>query len=269
MIPTFWNSLREAVHRRVALVLLGIAVLITIAFNLVVHVRTLPDGGSAIALGAMRLGPAVLAVPAVLAAELSQAGTLWFLLAIFAAAPSLASTVEKGWLEMTLSKGTSRRAVFLGQYLAGVVLYSAMFLVATFPLAIRLWWTTGVETWPVIITLLIETFSFAALLSVAALASLLQKGVALPIMATAAIWFLSPWLAKRQQSYYVFFTSHAARSVLDWVYRILPKCSELDDLCASFIRDGRIASWWPFWSTAIFAFAVLALTLRQLDRKSF
>jgi hypothetical protein len=84
-----------------------------------------------------------------------------------------------------------------------------------------------------------------------------------------AIWLLSPSLAMRRETFYRIFSSHAARGIVDWAYRILPKCSELEELCVSFVQGGTIASWWPLWSTGMFTLAVLGLTLWLLERKSF
>jgi len=269
MLAAYFNSLLEAVNRRMALVLAGVAVLVAGTFCWIVQLKPLPDGTSVIFLGSNFLGPATLAVPSVFGAEIQQTGALWLLLAIFAAAPLLTSALEKGWIELTLSKSTSRWKIFLGRFLGGVTLYFVTFLLATFPVALRLWWKTGVGPRPLAIALLIQTLSFAALLSIVALATLPQKGMALPAMAAVAVWFFSPSLARRQQSYYSFFTSHFSRGVLDWVYRILPKCSELESMCFAYIHDGKIASWWPFWSTGIFAAAMLGLTFCLLQRKSF
>jgi hypothetical protein len=269
MFATYVNSLHESMSRRVALVLFGVGILVAIAFNAIVHVRTLADGARAIVVGTQSPAPPVIAVPSVLESDLRATGSLWLLLAIFAAAPLLTATLEKGWLELTFSKGTARWRIFLGRFLAGLTLYSATFAIATLPVALRLWWTTGIGTWQVCIALLIQTFSFAALLAAAGLVTLPQKGVALPIIASVAIWVLSPSLAMRRETFYRIFSSHAARGIVDWAYRILPKCSELEDLCVSFVQGGTIASWWPLWSTGMFTLAVLGLTLWLLERKSF
>lgn len=269
MFATYLNSLRESVNRRVALVLFGVAILVALAFNLVVHLRTLAGGATTIAIGTQTPAPSAIAVPAVLESELHATGSLWLLLAIFAAAPLLTATVEKGWLELLFSKGTSRWRIFLGRFLGGLTLYAVTLVLATWPVAARLWWKTGIGTWQISVALLIQTFSFAALLSVAALVTLPQKGVALPVVASAAILLLAPTLAKRQETYYQIFSSHFARGVVDWAYRILPKCSELEDLCASFIQSGKITSWWPVWSTGVFTLAMVGLTLWLLHRKSF
>ena len=212
MIAAYLNSLLEAVNRRMALVLAGVALLVAGVFLWIVQMKPLPDGTSVILLGNNFLGPAILAVPAVFRAEIQQTGALWLLLAIFAAAPLLSSSVEKGWLELTFSKGTSRWQIFLGRFLGGLTLYFLTFLLATFPVALRLWWKTGVGPLPLAVALLIQTFSFAALLAVVALATLPQKGMALPIMAAVAVWFISPILAWRQgHVQFVFNLAFCAR----------------------------------------------------------
>lgn len=269
MFATYLNSLHESVSRRVALVLVGVAILVGIASNALVHVRTLPDGAKMIAVGAQPPAPSAIAVPATLEAILHASGSFWILLAIFAAAPLLTATLEKGWLELTFAKGIARWRIFLGRFLAGLTLYALMFAIATLPVALRLWWSTGIGTWQLGVALLIQTFSFAALLAASALATLPQKGVALPLIAASAIWLLTPSLAMRQQTFYRILSSHLARGIIDFAYRILPKCSELEDLCVSFVQQGTIASWWPLWSTAVFTLLVLGLTLWLLERKSF
>lgn len=269
MWATYLNSLRESMNRRVALVLFGVAILVAFAFNWIAHVRTPAGGTAVITIGTQAPFPATVAVPEVLESELHAAGSLWLLLTVFAAAPLLNGTLEKGWLELLFSKGTARWRIFTGRFLAGLTLYGLTFALATFPVAARLWWITGVATWQISLALLIETFSFAALLSVAALAALPQRGITLPIIAPVAVWILCPLLAKRQESFYQLFSSRFAREIVDWAYRILPKCSELEEIGVLFVHSEKIHSWWPVWSSGVFTLAVFSLTLGVLRRKSF
>lgn len=269
MWATYLNSLSESMNRRVALVLFGVAILVALAFNFIVHVQRSASGATMIAIGTEAPAAAAVAVPQALESELHAAGSLWLLLAVFAATPLLTETLEKGWLELLFSKGTTWWRIFGGRFLGGLTLYGLTFALATFPLAARLWWRTGVTTWQISLALLIEVFSFAALLSVAALATLPQKGMTLPIIASVAVWVLSPSLAKRQQTYYQLFSSHFAREIVDWAYRVLPKCSELENIGVSFLHAEKVQSWWPVWSTGLFALAVFGVTLLLLQRKSF
>jgi ABC-type transport system involved in multi-copper enzyme maturation permease subunit len=272
MFATYWNSLDEATSRRVAHVVFGLAILVAVIFNLIVHVRKLPFGPVVVAVGSMSNDAPRFAVPAVLDSELRATGALWFMLVIFAAAPLLTASLEKGWVDLTFSKGTPRWKIFLGRFLAGLTLYAATFLVATAPLAVRLWWATGIATWQIAVALAIQSFSFAAVFSVCALAALPQKGVALPIVGAVGVVLLSTPLAHRQEVYYAIISSKSIRECIDVAYRILPKCSELENICAALFQHGNIAFsawWWPVWSTGAFIVVTLGLALWLLKRKSF
>jgi hypothetical protein len=272
MFATYCNSLDEATSRRVAHVVFGLAILVAVIFNVIVHIRKLPFGPVVVAVGSMSNDAPRFAVPAVLESELRATGALWFMLVIFVAAPLLTASLEKGWVDLTFSKGTPRWKIFLGRFLAGLTPYSATFLVATAPLAIRLWWTTGIATWQLAIALVIQSFSFAAVFSIAALAALPQKGVALPIVGSVGLVLLSSPLAHRKEIYYSLISSRAAHVLIDWGYRIVPKCSELENVCAALFEHETITSlmrWWPAWSTGAFMLVMLGLTLWLLHRKSF
>lgn len=268
MLTAYWDALRECFNRRVGLVLLGVAGLAATLFCLLVKVRTLPTGGTAVSLGTLPVAPSAFAVPSVLVSVVDASGLLWILLAIFAAAPVLTSILEKGWLELLFSKATPRWRILVGRVGGCLTLYAMTFAIATGPLALKLWLKTGIGTWPILVALLFETLSFAALLGVASIATLTQKGVALPIVATVAIWFLSPLLAHREQWYYPLVRPGLGRSLVDWAYRLLPKVSELQSVSDAFIQARMISSWWPVWSTATFAIVLFAVTIVLLQRKS-
>jgi hypothetical protein len=269
MFATYFNSLHESMSRRVAWVLFGVALLVAVLFNAFVHVHKVPGEGNSVVIGSQLAVPVEIGVPALLESEIRVTGTLWLLLGIFAAAPLLVATLEKGWLELLFSKGTPRWRIFTGRFLGGLTLYALIFAVASWPLAARLWLVTGVPTWRIAAALGIQTLSFAALLSVAALVTLPQRGVALPIIASVGLWVLAPVLASRERTLYHIISSHTGRAIIDWAYRILPKTSEIEDACVQFVQGAKVATWWPLWSTAIFAGFFFALTLWQLSRKSF
>jgi ABC-type transport system involved in multi-copper enzyme maturation permease subunit len=268
MITSYWDSLQESLGRRVALVLIGLALVTSVGFNLLVTVEKLPGGQFKIVLGNSPLPRdmgLVAMVHNIVSQQMGIAGTLWILGALFAAAPLFSSALEKGWLELLFSKGTSRWRIFLGRYLAGATLYAMTFALATFPLAVRLWWKTDVRVWQIGVALLLFTLSFASLLSVGALASLSQRGVSLPILGSVAIWLFSPVLAHRGEMKFWPWVLEA----FDWAYRILPKCDELSGLASAYMKNGQITAWWPVWSTSVFTVVVLGFTLWSVERKSF
>jgi hypothetical protein len=267
MIATYWSSLKEALSRRVLVVVLGIAVVTSIFINTEIRFPN-AAGVNVVTMGDRNLGPWPVGVPLVLGQQMA-ADFLWMLLTILAAVPLLVAMLERGWLELIFSKGKPRSLIFLGRFICGATLYYLLALVASLPLAIRCWWVTGVPTWQIFIALLIQTLSFVSILAVAALVSLLQTGVPLPLMAGAGVWYLSPLLAARQENYYPYVTSEVLRAVIDWAYYILPKCSELTRAGSNFIQFSSISTAWPLWTTALFTLGTLLLTIVLLERKSF
>lgn len=271
MLAAYLNSLRESFNRRMGLVLIGLAIVLAITLNLIIHVKPLLDGTTMVMLGQRMLGPGSMATPALLITEMRLVGVsgfFWALLSILATAPLLASTLDRGWLELTLSKGVSRWEIFMGRYLGGVTLYLVSVLVATLPLAIRLRFATGVSIWPLFIAILIEAFGFAALLSLAATASVPQLGAAPPILLSLVVSIISPILAYRDKGLYQLLTSNTSHFIVDWMYRILPKTAELETMATDFIQEHHVATWYPFWTTGVFIVIVMALSLWLLHRKS-
>jgi hypothetical protein len=269
MFAAYMHSVRESVNKRMALVLIGLALLFAVLFAFLIHVTPLqPKDLSMVFLGKRALGPASLAVPAAMSAEVSITGGLWLFLAIFASVPLLVSALEKGWVELTLTKGVARWKVLLGCYFSGLTLYAATLLVAMVPTALWLWIKTGISCKALLVAILIETLGFASLMSLAAYASLTRTGAALPIMLAIFVDILSPVLAGREQGLFQVVTSNWARGLLNWTYKILPKSSELVNAATGYIQFGSIKNWFPFWTTGVFIVVMMGLTIWTLHRKN-
>jgi ABC-type transport system involved in multi-copper enzyme maturation permease subunit len=269
MLAAYIHSLREAVNRRMGLVLVGVGILLAYTFNHMLRVDALvPKNLSIVFINGNVLGPANLAGPSIFKYLIQNSTAIWIFLSVLAATPLLTSALEKGWVELTLTKGVPRWRVFLGHYFGGITLYTLTLVLILLPISLRLWWQTGVSPEPLIAGILLQVFSFAALMAIAALASLAQSGVGLPAMLTLGAFLVSPFLARRDAMFYPTFTSGWSRGLIDWVYRILPKTSEIEGQTLSYIQDHTITAWWPFWSTGLFLVCTLGLTLWLLHRKS-
>jgi ABC-type transport system involved in multi-copper enzyme maturation permease subunit len=268
MFAAYLHTMRESINRRMALVLIGMGILMAVILILLFSVRPLANGQSMIFLGHHMLGPAELAVPAAMVQVVQITGGLWLFLAIFASTPLIVSMMEKGWVELTLTKGVSRWQVLLGAYFGGLTLYAATLAVATIPPAVWLWFKTGVGFQSLIVAILLQVFAFAALMALAALACMSRTGAALPIMLAVLVDILSPVLAFREHGLFQVITSDFWRGVINWIYRILPKDVEIVGAAQNYIQYHKLGPWWPFWSTGVFIVVTLGLTMWLLHRKS-
>ncbi|MFZ0820955.1 MAG: hypothetical protein WAM91_12860 [Candidatus Acidiferrales bacterium] len=268
MFAAYLHTVRESINRRMALVLIGMGILMAVILILVFKVVTLPNGQTVILLGRHMLGPAEFAVPAAMVQEVQITGGLWLFLAIFGSTPLIVSMMEKGWVELTLTKGVARWRVLLGAYFGGLTLYAATLTVATIPPAVWLYFKTGVGFQSLIVAILIQVFAFGALLSVVALACMTRTGAAVPIMLAVLVDILSPVLATREHGLFQVITSDFWRGLISWIYRVLPKDFEIVGAAQNYIQFHKLGPWWPFWSTGVFTLVTLGLTMWLLHRKS-
>jgi hypothetical protein len=268
MFAAYMHSVRESINKRMALVLIGMAVLFATILYLLINIAPLKDGSSMIFIGRHMLGPASLAVPAAQAQEVEITGSLWLLLSIFASVPLVVSALEKGWVELTLTKGVARWKVLLGCYFSGLTLYVATLCVAMLPIATWLWIKTGVGFKALLVAILMETLGFASLMALATWASLTRTGAALPIMLAVFMYLFTPVLANRQQLLFPLITSAWGQGIFNWAYRILPKPSEIMGAARGYIQFGSISNWFPFWTTGIFIVAMMGITMWMLHRKN-
>ena len=198
-----------------------------------------------------------------------QTGGLWFFLGIFATASLLTSYLEKGWAEMLFSKGVTRAELLLGRYFGALGLFFLAVVALDLPPAAYLWIRAGVSPKPFLVSLALLLLSFAALLALMTLVAAIYPHPGVPIMAGFLQIFLSVLLAQRDFRLYDIITWKWAQTVVDWVYRILPKIREVEEIGLAFIPTGQIENWWPIWSTALFLVGALGAAYGLLRRKDF
>src|SRR5215475_3200670 len=142
MWSAFWDALQEVGGRRVVVVLLVLAFVVGLLFNHAIRFERLA-GVEVLFEGALNMGPWAFAVPTILARITTVAGTIWLVLMIFAGCPQFVAMLEKGWRELTFSKGTARWQIMLARWLSLVLLFYVLVVVSCLPLAARLWWFTN------------------------------------------------------------------------------------------------------------------------------
>ncbi len=268
MMAIFLRAFPELISRRVGMVLVGLALLMP-ALHIYGWSRSLerlPDGSFVV-----HAGPTAMPVHDFLRSDLSNqltfAHTFWVLLAIFATAPALTTFQERGWAELLFSKGLRRWEVLLGRYLAGLTAFAvALFFICGVP-ALYVWWTTGITQYRFFTGLGLTLLSFASLLSLMALVSVLQVNAALLVMVGFVQFTFARFLATRGELY-VLIPWDWLKTLLDWLYYLLPKNAGLQRAATTYLTTATFVSWWLLWTTAVFAVAALAAACVLLQRKN-
>jgi len=266
MRTVLWHTLRESYNRRMGLVLLIISVMVAGTYLWFPRFVTRPDGSIVVYISEKLQGDAAGYVKTLFVNLLQLSGTLWLMVGAFAAAPLLTTHMEKGWVDLMLSKGVPRWQVFLGRWLGALILFIAsMALMSGIP-ALYFWARTGVTPGRFFAAIGVIVLSFAALL---ALISMAHASQAIPIMFAILCMSLAPVLAMREHMLYDMIKAKWAQWLIDWAYRILPKTSELSQMARAYLNTGTIKEWWPVWSSGLFILGALALTAWLFHRKSY
>lgn len=190
-------------------------------------------------------------------------------LAIFTTSSFIPNMLEKGSIDLLLSKPVSRAQVIWGKFFGGtfVVFVNIAYLV------IGIWLLIGIKfgVWDAqfLITILTITFTFAVLYAFMILIGIITRSSILAMMFSYLIFFiLSPVLAARE-SLFEFIDSKVAQYLIDGLYYILPNTSELGEMTTNFAQGAAILNYEPAISAFIFMILSLTFSIIIFNKKDY
>lgn len=196
---------------------------------------------------------------------------LCLLLAIFASASFVPHMMERGTIDLLLSKPISRTQLLMGKYLGGLlVVFLNIFL-----LIFGTWLIISIKfsSWDFsfLLVSLLVTFTFAVLYSLIVFIGVLTKGSILGMMLAYLIFLIvSPLLLLYRDTFRELIESEAAKVVLDGFYYIIPKTSELMGTITLNLASGRgIHDFQPVITSLIFLILFLIFSVVLFRRKDF
>lgn len=270
MWTVFVHTLKESIHRRIALALIVVAVFffaIQIGFT---HFTRDANGELMVRHGksSAPIAAKTFVATDVFPASIQVLANMWVLLTLLASTSLLTSYMEKGWVELLLSKGTPRWQIFAGRYCGTLALFvvTAWIMNVVCPIYFAL--RADVPLRPYLVALSFLLLSFAAGLAILVLVSTAHPNAGLLVLVVFLEFIVSGMLAGREQ---------LAKSipwkwvswVMDWMYRILPKHEELNRLATRYVQSQTIATWFPVWTTALFLVVASAWAFWRFERKAF
>lgn len=178
-------------------------------------------------------------------------------LAIFSTSSFIPHMLEKGSIDLLLSKPVSRAQVILGKYFGGiaVVLLNISFLIfgSWFLIGIKFgnWDTSFLLTIPTIV------FAFSELYALLILIGITTQSSVLAMMLTYLIYFIISPILSYRDNIFSLFESKTAEYIIEFLYYILPKTQDLSTINSELAAGGSVPDWLPI----IFAFAFIILTI--------
>ena len=189
-------------------------------------------------------------------------------LSIFATANLVPVMLEKGYVDLLLSKPLSRPALYLGRYLGAlsVVLLNLVYLVGGVWLVLG--WKTGVWKSGLPAAGLVIVFTYAVLLGFMMLIGVLTRSSSITIMLSYFLFPLAGILAVREQVT-VMLTSRIAVGIIDFLYHLLPKIAGLGQIMGQLAMGREVTTLAPLLSSAAFGAGCLVLGMVWFARRDY
>ena len=267
---TTWYTVREALARKVLLFFLGLSTLAIIISAIVVNVLsdTALENSITVHNKNLVLDQIVTSIQLMITTPLIS---LCILLAIFASASFVPNMLEKGNIDLLLSKPISRLQLLLGKYFGGllVVFINVAFLVIGIWLVIS--FRFSIFNFAFLNIILSVTFTFAVLYSIIVLFGVITQSSILGMMSAYFIFIiLSPLLYAARTQFSDVITSGFLKSVIDFFYYIIPKTSELiGNLTVNLAVGQGIDDWQPVLTSLAFTVAVMSYAIIIFRKKNF
>ncbi len=268
------STLREAMARKVFLFFLGISEIVIIVLALI---TSLTDTSSILGnignisrqnkLGTNGIGSMVTMFEIVIINSIANLGLL---LAIFSSASFVPVMLEKGNIDLLLSKPISRAQLLWGKYFGGilVVLINITFLI------IGIWFIISLKfsywNFAVLWSILLITFAYATLNAIIVLFGVMTKSSILGMMTAYFIYLiLSPFLLATKDRMLPFLENKVLNTILDGFYYIIPKTSEIFGKDIFNLASGTNIELQPIISSFLFLVFIMILSVEIFKRKDF
>jgi len=175
----------------------------------------------------------------------------WALIVFFSlvsTASFIPSMLEKGTIDLLISKPVSRFTILLSKYLGAVLFMflSMVFLLGSIWLILSI--KSGYWDFQFLIAIPLITLAFAVMYSINVFTGLATQSTIISILVNFFLIFvLCPILSIREGLIFTFVKNSGVQFVFNFLYWVFPKPGEIKDIASSLIVDKKI----DFWSTSV------------------
>jgi ABC-type transport system involved in multi-copper enzyme maturation permease subunit len=267
-------TFRELIARITLIVLAAISTLIILVTLLVLSSQETPEGRIMTMFGQQVSPP----VPVeqfneiIYGVQAQMAGGLFagiIIFGIFATAGLLPDTMQRGTIDLYLSKPLGRWQLVLGKYLGGVSVIFANILYFIGALWLIFGLKVGVWNTEFLLSILVLTFVFACLYALVTLLGIIFRGSAVPIIASFLYLFVvGGLLHTREELLFKLSENVIYRGILDGFYYLLPQINGMQVSLGQIITHTPV-SWEAFTQGLLSAVWMYGLATFIFHRRDF
>jgi len=274
IITLIRGTIRELAAKATLYVLAGISTLVLLFFALAISSESTADGVTVTFFGKQASPPVTHEALSDIAAkiEAGSAGGLFLgvlVFGIFGTAGVFPDALEKGTVDLYLSKPIARWQLLIGKYLAcvSVIFLNILYFVGGLWLIIGL--KVGVWNTAFLLSVPLLTYVFAALYAVVTFFGVTTRNMAIAIIGTVLYYMLvARLLESRETTLYLLWGNGIYRGILDGLYYIFPQIPAME-VGATRLMSGEAAKALPFVQSFLSIGAILGGAAWVLQKKDF
>ena len=264
-------TFRESFAKKTFVGFLAISTIILLLFIFALNLDIVDGAQSAVSVFGiqspelMELQTVILGVQSAVAVMLFTGGLF---MALFATSNLIPNMLKSGFIDLFISKPVSRLQILSGRFLGAIsiVAFNIAYLIIGTWLILSLktgFWETGL-LWAGIMIIV----TFVILYSLMTFLGLITRSGPFALMFTYLVIFFSPFLLQRD-NIYALLSSPIYGQLIDGIYYILPKPTELGAITQQIVSGNDVYSWMPLWSSLIFAAVIYAVSSFIFSKKNF
>jgi len=265
------DTFREASARWVFWGLFGLSTALILFFLFLMRIDVVEGAQATISLFGYATGKTVNVAKLVRQVHAGVASFLYsvaMFLAVFASAGLAPTALQRGRIELLLSKPVTRIHLLLARYAGNLLVVTLNVCYLVVGIWLIFGWKAGVWYASFLWAMLTTTFMFAVLLTVVVLVAVLTESEALATMIPFTLMILSPILAQHQIMVKLL-NSEWSRNVWMGFYYVLPKFFDVGRINMNLVMGREVGSLAPVWSSVAFAGVILALAVYSLQKRNY
>ncbi|HEX9655016.1 MAG TPA: ABC transporter permease subunit [bacterium] len=190
------------------------------------------------------------------------------ILSLFATANLIPNMLERGNIELLVSKPLSRPLIFFARFVGAqlIVALNVTYLIAGSWLILSL--KTGIWHGPYLYSILMVIATFAMLYALVSLLGITTRSASVSIMVVYTVLFVSPLLVQKDRIY-AFLSSKIYYYLLEGLYHLLPKTFEMGQINQALVIGQPVATWSALWTSLISAAVMLSAAILIFTKKDF
>lgn len=188
---------------------------------------------------------------------------------IFSVSSFIPSLLEKGNIDLILSKPVSRDQVILGKFFGGIAMVFTNLFYAIF----FLWLLIGLKfnVWDA--SFLLSTFTitlaFTTLYSIIILLGIITRSSMIPMVISYLTFFIfSPILSSRD-TIFAFVDNEFISGIFSLLYYLVPQTSELSTINTDLAVGNYVSSIIPIFTSLAYTFLIISLSIFIFRKKDY